>query len=219
MIFQLLTDEDIAFCKKELNEVGYADGKQTQNISKLYSIKENKETPIETVLGKYVSGVFLSNTTLNNIYNPSMVNMQIVNKYGPGDFYDFHVDPFENSMTGMANNFGFSIALNNDYEGGEFVIDGDGGRVAHKLHTGEIIVFPVMYPHAVQEVTKGTRQNIIGWFSSNISFEQAYMLKHLNDVVQIGKSLVKDTPDQSKKDLLIKSVLLQKYIRREWSKQ
>ena len=55
MIFQLLTDEDIAFCKKELDDVSYADGKQTQNISKLYSIKENKETPIETVLGKYVS--------------------------------------------------------------------------------------------------------------------------------------------------------------------
>jgi hypothetical protein len=54
MIFQLLTDEDIAFCKKELNEVGYADGKQTQNISKLYNIKENKETPVDTVLGKYI---------------------------------------------------------------------------------------------------------------------------------------------------------------------
>ena len=218
MIFQLLTDEDIAFCKKELNEVSYADGKQTQNISKLYSIKENKVTPIETVLGKYVSGVFLSNTTLNNIYNPSMVNMQIVNKYGPGDFYDFHVDPFENSITGMANSFGFSIALNDNYEGGEFVIDGDGGRVARKLQTGQIIVFPVMYPHAVQEVTKGTRQNIIGWFSSNISFEQAYMLKHLNDVVQISKGLVTDNSSPSNKDLLIKSVLLQKYIRREWSK-
>ena len=75
-----------------------------------------------------------------------------------------------------------------------------------------------MYPHAVQEVTKGTRQNIIGWFSSNISFEQAYMLKHVNDIVQIGKALVKDAPDQSKKDLLIKSVLVQKYMRREWSK-
>ena len=218
MHFRLLTDESVDFCKKQLESVSYVDGKKTQNISKLYNVKANVETTIQGKLKKYLSTIFLANTTINNIYNPNIVNWYTANKYSVGDFYDFHVDPFENSITGMANSFGFSIALNDDYEGGEFVIDGDGGRVARKLQTGQIIVFPVMYPHAVQEVTKGTRQNIIGWFSSNISFEQAYMLKHLNDVVQISKGLVTDNSSPSNKDLLIKSVLLQKYIRREWSK-
>ena len=218
MHFRLLTDESVAFCRKQLEFVSYADGKKTQKLSTLYDVKENAETTVQGKLKKYLSTIFSSNTTISNIYNPKIVNWFAVNKYSVGDFYGFHVDPFENSITGMANSFGFSIALNDDYDGGEFVVDGDGGRVARKLQTGQIIVFPVMYPHAVQEVTKGTRQNIIGWFSSNISFEQAYMLKHLNDVVQISKGLVTDNSSPSNKDLLIKSVLLQKYIRREWSK-
>jgi len=77
---------------------------------------------------------------------------------------------------------------------------------------------PVMYPHSVNEVTKGTRQNIIGWFSSSVSFEHSYMLKQANDIVQMSKSLVKEDAKEINKNLLIKSVLLQKYIRREWSK-
>jgi len=34
----------------------------------------------------------------------------------------------------------------------------------------------------------------------------------------MSKGLVKENPKQINKDLLIKSVLLQKYIRKEWSK-
>ena len=218
MHFRLLTDESVAFCRKQLEFVSYADGKKTQKLSTLYDVKENAETTVQGKLKKYLSTIFSSNTTISNIYNPKIVNWFAVNKYSVGDFYGFHVDPFENPTDNGWYDYGFSISLDSDYEGGELVIDGEAGQVAYKLQAGEIAVFPVMYPHSVNEVTKGTRQNIIGWFSSNISFEQAYMLKHLNDVVQISKGLVTDNSSPSNKDLLIKSVLLQKYIRKEWSK-
>jgi len=51
--------------------------------------------------------------------------------------------------------------LNNDFEGGNFLVrDQD-----FNLKKGDFIIFPscFMYPHEVQEVTKGTRYSFISW--------------------------------------------------------
>jgi len=51
--------------------------------------------------------------------------------------------------------------LNNDYEGGEFLVRDK----QFKLKQGDMIIFPscFMYPHEVKEVTKGIRYSFISW--------------------------------------------------------
>jgi len=51
--------------------------------------------------------------------------------------------------------------LNNDYEGGEFVLCG----IPLEKKQGSVVVFPsnFMYPHEVKEVTKGKRYSIMTW--------------------------------------------------------
>jgi predicted 2-oxoglutarate/Fe(II)-dependent dioxygenase YbiX len=51
--------------------------------------------------------------------------------------------------------------LNDDYEGGEFVLIDE----KIDLNKGDIIIFPsnFMYPHKVEPVTKGTRYSYISW--------------------------------------------------------
>ena len=51
--------------------------------------------------------------------------------------------------------------LNDDYEGGEFVLIDE----KIDLSKGDIIIFPsnFMYPHKVEPVTKGTRYSYISW--------------------------------------------------------
>lgn len=53
-------------------------------------------------------------------------------------------------------------ALNEDYEGGELVF---WESEAIKLKAGSIMIFPsnFMYPHRVDEVTKGTRYSFVSW--------------------------------------------------------
>ena len=53
-------------------------------------------------------------------------------------------------------------ALNNNYEGGEFVLFKD---KEYKIKAGEILIFPslFLYPHKVMPVTKGTRYTYITW--------------------------------------------------------
>jgi len=53
-------------------------------------------------------------------------------------------------------------ALNDDYEGGEFIMFDD---LKIDIQVGEMIIFPsnFMYPHKVEPVTKGNRYTYISW--------------------------------------------------------
>ena len=52
--------------------------------------------------------------------------------------------------------------LNEDFEGGEFVMFGD---KTIEFETGDLIVFPsnFMYPHRVDPVKKGARYSYVSW--------------------------------------------------------
>jgi predicted 2-oxoglutarate/Fe(II)-dependent dioxygenase YbiX len=51
--------------------------------------------------------------------------------------------------------------LNDNYEGGEFLIR----REQVKLARGDILIFPsnFMYPHEVKDITKGIRYSFVSW--------------------------------------------------------
>jgi predicted 2-oxoglutarate/Fe(II)-dependent dioxygenase YbiX len=52
--------------------------------------------------------------------------------------------------------------LNDNYEGGEFIMWQD---TEFRLGTGDVMVFPsnFLFPHRVEEVTKGTRYSFVSW--------------------------------------------------------
>ena len=81
-------------------------------------------------------------------------------RYQPGGFYKQHTDSFlENPRT-----LSCSLALNDEYEGGEFGFFS--GEFKKKIPKGSAIIFPsnFMYPHEIYTVTSGTRYSIITWF-------------------------------------------------------
>ncbi len=56
----------------------------------------------------------------------------------------------------------FLAGLNDNYSGGELVMWQD---TEYRLGTGDVMVFPsnFLYPHRVEEVTKGTRYSCVSW--------------------------------------------------------
>tara|TARA_R110001592_G_scaffold357971_1_gene661924 strand:- start:2132 stop:2692 length:561 start_codon:yes stop_codon:yes gene_type:complete len=54
------------------------------------------------------------------------------------------------------------IVLNDDYEGGEFVMF---KNVEYKFKAGDLLIFPsnFLYPHRVNPVKKGTRYSVVSW--------------------------------------------------------
>ena len=86
-----------------------------------------------------------------------------LNRYKEGGFMNEHIDSIHHSH-GQKEGYPHLTALiflNDDYEGGEFVICGE----SLKKEQGSAIVFPsnFMYPHEVKEVTKGKRFSVMTW--------------------------------------------------------
>lgn len=81
-------------------------------------------------------------------------------KYNVGGFYKTHTDSFKDRPRAVS----CSLALNDDYEGGEFAFFDRG--LKYKLNKGDALMFPsnFMYPHEVMPVTSGTRYSIVTWF-------------------------------------------------------
>ena len=86
------------------------------------------------------------------------------NKYSENKRMALHADHIHSMFDGERK--GIPIlsvlgVLNDDYEGGEFVLIDE----KINLSKGDIIVFPsnFMYPHKVEPVTKGTRYSYISW--------------------------------------------------------
>ncbi len=80
-------------------------------------------------------------------------------RYGVGSFYREHVDSYDTNPRVVS----CSIALNDDFEGGEFAFFG--GEKLYRLNKGDVLMFPsnFLYPHQILPVTNGTRYSIVTW--------------------------------------------------------
>ena len=87
------------------------------------------------------------------------------NRYREGKTMAKHCDHIHDMFDGERKGIPIlSIVgvLNNDYEGGEFIMFDD---MEIKLKQGDILIFPsnFLYPHKVNPVTKGIRDSFVSW--------------------------------------------------------
>ena len=131
----------------------------------------------------------ITNTTLTEIWNDTML----------ADFDFLWVEADQTVELQLVCN-----------EGGEFVLQTPLGNIERKLSSGEAVIFPIIYPHGVKRITKGERENIIGWLSSNVTYEQSFLL---HTMYEVNTYLM----DQNK-EMFLKSTLIQTYLKKEWGK-
>ena len=84
-----------------------------------------------------------------------------LNKYKPGTIMSEHFDLIRRNKQDGIPVLTFLGLLNDDFEGGQFVLR---GKVI-EFKQGDIMLFPstFIYPHKVEEVTKGTRYSFVSW--------------------------------------------------------
>lgn len=87
------------------------------------------------------------------------------NKYDPTTQMKLHCDHIHSLFDGQIKGVPVLTilgALNDDYEGGEFLMFGD-QKV--EMPTGSVLVFPsnFMYPHEVKPVKSGVRYSYVSW--------------------------------------------------------
>ena len=218
MIYKVFTEEETNTIINKLtyNKI-FTDGKHSQQLSKIYNVKENKESTIPEELNKHIGKLLKNKRAIKTIYAPLKIKTRIYNSYSNNNFYDYHVDSFQSSDSKMLYNYGFTIGLSNEYEGGEFVLQTEAGEIGYKINKGEVVIFPIIYPHKVTPVTNGCRQNLIGWFESKVTYEQSYILKAVQEIASTSTNLLKtDSDNNVLKNLLVKSGLVQNYLVTKW---
>ena len=107
--------------------------------------------------------MYQSKVTYGKWFNPIKTTSFRVNRYSEGGFMSEHCDYIHHSHE---QKFGFPCGsilffLNDDYEGGEFIIS----DIMYKPKRNSAIIFPsnFMFPHSVNKVEKGIRYSIITW--------------------------------------------------------
>ncbi len=127
-------------------------------------------------------------------------NTQIVHgihavKYDVGDYYGWHCD-----ATDLGPRLSFTLALNDDYEGGNLEIDTPWGIVETELKTGEMVVYNTNWRHQVTPITKGQRLAVIGWLDVQSSdIESTVIIQKLSNIFTFFQEL--DGSDRIDDDL------------------
>ena len=209
MLLQLLSPEEVDFCIK--NSCQMEDGSKSKPLT---GSKNNEEsTSVPDKVRHLITNKIYNNPFVDSVINPTRVSVNFYNQYKEGGHYDKHIDSFkaEPKVNNTYFDYGFSICLSDDYEGGEFVVDNEIGQIPYKLKAGQVIFFPIIYAHTVAPMKKGIRKAIIGWMSSNVTYEQTYILRNIYDV---NMHFVK----QNDNEMAVKSTLVQNYLKKIWGR-
>ena len=200
MLLQILTKEDVDKCLKLCPKM--ENGNKTQPLE---SVKKNTESvKVADEVRNLVASRIVNNPFVDSVICPNRVE---------GDYYNKHIDSFkaEPKMNHVYFDYGFTVCLSDDYEGGEFVLDNEIGEIPFKLKAGQVLFFPIIYPHSVNKVTKGSRKALIGWLSTNVSYEQSFVLRNLYEVNA-------HAINNKQHNLAVKSTLVQNYLKKQWGR-
>ena len=94
-----------------------------------------------------------------------------VTAYGEGDFYDWHVDIGPERMGNRKLSVTVQLSAEEDYDGGELIIDFDTPNFRAPRKLGSATVFPSFLKHQVDTVTKGERYSLVAWISGTHRFK------------------------------------------------
>jgi PKHD-type hydroxylase len=197
----LLKPEEISLLEKLIKDASFQDGKSTASLA-AKEVKNNWQldpasanaAEIEAVL----SGAIQSSPYFQAAAQPKNVYPFIISKYGPGQYYGWHVDSPIMGDPPIRTDLAMTVFLSDPatYEGGELLIQSSAGPMAVKPAKGDAILYPCQFLHCVNEIKSGERVAAITWVQSNIqSPEQRQLLFELNQVHALMQQKDKHAPE------------------------
>ena len=208
LTLQLLNEEETEILIKTINDQNnlWEDGKKTagSHASKVKNnLQLNRDTEVSKKYSQLIKKRILENQLIKSFSLPKIIHGIMFTKSSQNMGYGRHIDnPF--MSTGRAD-LSFTISLTNEenYEGGELVIETINSEKEFKLNAGQMIIYPSTYLHSVKEVKSGERLVCVGWIESYIkSIEER---EYLFDLDAGAKGLLAKYGRSDELDLIFKS--------------
>ncbi len=162
----LFAAPDLAALAEAAAALDYEDGARTAGAL-ARGVKRNAQAapgPARDAVLAKVRTALLRHPAFVSAARPKAFARILVSRYGPGQHYGLHVD--DALIDGARTDLSFTLALNDDYEGGALVIEDRMESRAIRLAPGELVLYPSDSLHRVEPVTSGTRHAIVGWVTS-----------------------------------------------------
>lgn len=177
MIFSIpnfLTSDELQKITSSLSEADFIDGKTTAGWH-AKKVKNNAQlsnkADYSQELKQLVTNALKRNPLFQIAVRPKIIHSMLLSRYETGMSYGRHTD---NALMGGENFWRSDVSLTvffNDpssYEGGELIIEGTDSEQSFKLEAGSAIIYPSLYLHRIEPVTKGVRLVAVAWVQSLI---------------------------------------------------
>lgn len=185
----ILKPEELISLEILVQKANFVDGKATASMA-AKEVKnnlqlDNSNVEVMNAIRQLLNNAVLSSPYFNAAAQPKKIHPFIISKYGPRQFYGWHVDSPIMGDPAIRTDLAMTIFLSDPstYEGGELMIQTATGPVAVKPAKGDAVLYPCQFLHCVNEIKSGERMAAVTWIQSNIqSSEQRQLLFELNQV-------------------------------------
>jgi len=214
-ILQILTDAEVAECRKIAASAPFVHGRITNPHNKA---KENEQLHDAAAYQKssdLLRNAMLRSAEFMDFAFPVSLAPPMMTRYQPGMKYGAHADAAFIQLPGatIRSDLSCTIFLNDpkDYDGGELNVRLGDAQLAFKLKPGEAIVYPSDSFHKVAPVTRGERLVAITFIQSRVQDPfRRNMLFELNEVAAL-EGLKMDPENYGRLQLIQQNLL------RHWS--
>ena len=189
-ILQILTDEEVAECRRIAASTPFVDGRITNPHN---TAKQNEQLHDQSAYqrsAQLIHTALVRSEELINFAFPVKIAPPMITRYRPAMKYGLHTDVAYMQLPtgGIRSDLSCTIFLNDpeSYEGGALHVRLGDADLTFKLKAGEAILYPSDTLHEVTPVTKGERLVAITFIQSRIQDPfRRNLLFELNEVAAL----------------------------------
>jgi PKHD-type hydroxylase len=189
-VLQLLTDAEIAECRRIAATAPFVDGRITNPHNKAKQNEQLHEPQAYQKSSQLLLEAYRRSEEFREFAFPVLIAPPFMTRYRPGMKYGVHSDAaFIRMPAGeLRSDLSSTIFLGNpdEYEGGALHIRYGDADIRFKLRAGEAVIYPSDTLHEVEPVTKGERLVAITFIQSRIQDPfRRNLLFDLNEVAAL----------------------------------
>jgi PKHD-type hydroxylase len=173
----VLTDVQVAECRRLLAEAEWVDGRVTaghQSARTKHNMQVPEGHPTARKLGDMIlaalerSPLFMSGALPLKVFPP------LFNRYEGGQTFGTHIDNAIRQVAGTPHRVRTDLSATlflsrpEEYGGGELAVEDTYGTHAVKLPAGHMLLYPASSLHHVKPVTRGSRLAAFFWIQSMV---------------------------------------------------
>ncbi len=201
----VLTEEQVAQCRRTLEGADWVDGRVTAGYQSA-QVKNNRQLPEDhpasRQLGDLILAALQESTLFMGAALPLKVFPPLFNRYEGGESFGSHVDNAIRQVTGTPHRVRTDLSATlflsapAEYDGGELLVEDTYGVHNVKLPAGHMVLYPSTSLHHVRPVTRGARIASFFWIQSMVRDDgERTLLFDLDMAIQrLGGGTQEDSP-------------------------